>query len=90
MVQLRLDESAVAWREVDGDIVVIDLKASQYLTLNAVGRFLWLRLAHGADETSLADALAAEASLDRARARSDVAAFVQDLRTRKFLVESNK
>lgn len=90
MVQLRLDESTVAWREVDGDIVVIDLKASQYLTLNTVGRFLWLQLAHGADETSLTDALATEAGLDRDRARDDVAAFVQDLRTRKFLVESNK
>lgn len=90
MANLRLDDSAVAWREVDNDIVAIDLKTSQYLTVNHIGRFLWLKLAEGTDEVGLADALAREARLDATQARHDVATFLNDLRARKFLLESDR
>src|SRR5690348_17300156 len=33
VAELRLDEAAVSWRHVDDDIVAIDLKRSDYITV---------------------------------------------------------
>jgi hypothetical protein len=87
MPQIKLDDEAVTWRKVDDDIVAVDLKRSEYLTVNAVARTLWLKLAEGTDESSLVDLLAQEFGLDPARARADVATFLEVLRGRQLLLQ---
>jgi hypothetical protein len=93
MVTLRLDDSRVSWRRVDEDIVAIDLQTSEYITVNASGRSLWLSLAEGTNEDELvlalqAEALQANAVLDGASARRDVGAFLTAMRSRGLITES--
>lgn len=93
MATLRLDDSRVSWRRVDEDIVAIDLQTSEYITVNASGRVLWLSLAAGTDEDSLVAALQAEARqgnvvLDETAARRDVREFLAAMRARGLISET--
>ncbi len=72
-------------REVMGDYVLVPIgEGAQALnglvTVNAVGAFLWERLADAPDADALVDALTATYDVERARAAADVEAFLQKLR----------
>jgi Coenzyme PQQ synthesis protein D (PqqD) len=73
---LRLRQEGLSWREIDGEVVVLDIERSHYLNLNPTGCVLWLRLADGATETQLVEKLMEEFDVDEPTARDDVAAFV--------------
>lgn len=86
---LRLRDDAVSWAPTDDDaIVVLDLRTSKYLSLNASGSVLWQRLADGADEAQLRGALVERFELDEPTATRDVGAFLSTLRERDLIVES--
>lgn len=55
------------------------------ITLNGTGKFLWEKLAVGAEKDELVDALLAEYDVDRERAASSVDAFVARLKELDFL-----
>ena len=55
------------------------------ITLNETGKFLWEKLAVGAEKNELVDALLAEYDVDRERAEKSVDAFVARLKELDFL-----
>lgn len=83
--RLRLRPDAVAWREVDGEVIALGLESSTYFGTNSSGTVLWKRLAEGATRGELVDALVTTFGLEEAHAQSDVEAFVGDLRSRGLL-----
>jgi hypothetical protein len=76
---LRLREHDLLWREVDDEVVILDLKASLYASLNATGRLLWLQLAGGATTEELGAALQAAYGIEADVAARDVQAFLAAL-----------
>ena len=87
MTRLRLDDSAIAWQNIDDDVVVIDLRNSDYFSLNESAATLWPLLAEGAREPDLVEALVAQYDIDRGTAERDVAALLGDLRARQIVTE---
>ena len=85
---MRLNESAVTWREVDSEIVALNVHAGVYFTLNGSGRLLWLALADSASVDELADLLVVTYGVPEEQARIDASAFVDDLVGRS-LVEAD-
>ena len=78
----RLRRSAdAAWRRVEDEVAVISMDANRIRLLNRIGGFLWERC-EGATVAELAEAVCARYAVDADTARRDVAAFVDDLRTR--------
>ncbi|MHB8682279.1 MAG: PqqD family protein [Acidimicrobiales bacterium] len=71
--------SDVIWREVDGKVVGLDLRSSQYFSLNASASRLWALLGETADHDELVETLVACYDVDRERAVADVDQFVKDL-----------
>mgnify|MGYP002578268851 CR=1 FL=1 len=57
------------------------------LRLNETGAFLWKKLADGASETELADALAAEYGVSRELSEKDTADFLGVIRSAGFIEE---
>lgn len=57
------------------------------LRLNETGAFLWKKLADGASETELADALAAEYGVSREVSEKDTADFLGTIRSAGFVEE---
>lgn len=83
--RLRIDPEAVEWREVEGEVVALDVARSEYIAVNASGVVLWRALEKGATRAELVGALAAEFDLDEDRAGADVDAFLESLSERGIL-----
>ena len=77
----------VEWQKVDDEVVVLDLGESVYLGVNDSGAVLWPMVAEGTSQDSLVDELTSRFGIDDDRARADVAAFVDRLRSLSLLVE---
>ncbi|MEA2828067.1 MAG: hypothetical protein QOG43_2506 [Actinomycetota bacterium] len=82
---IRLRASDVAWREIDGEVVLLDLKASVYISVNATGTVLWKLLAPGATRSELIGGLMSTFGVDEGQAAVDVDAFVASCRERRLL-----
>ena len=81
----RLRDGELEWREVEGEIVALDLRESTYLSVNRTGTVLWPRLAAGATRDELLAALTASFDVDAEAAGRDVDAFLAALRARGLL-----
>ena len=85
---MKLKEGFVV-REVAGQTVVLpsgeNLNLNMMITLNGTGKFLWERIAVGADVDSLVADLLAEYDVDEATARAAVERFVAKLESNGFL-----
>jgi hypothetical protein len=77
-VHRRTDD--LVWRELDGEVVLLDLRSSLYLTLNRTGALLWDLLAEPVTPARLAAALVAEFGLSADVAAADTEAFLSHLR----------
>lgn len=74
------------WREVEGQILALDLGVSRYLAMNDSGRTLWRELAQGATAPELVEALVGYYNIERGRAEADVESFVSALDDRGLIV----
>ncbi len=77
----------IAWREIDGSVVILDLRENRYLSVNATGIVAWNRLQAGVTRGDLAAEIAETFAIDRARAEEDVDAFLESLRSAGLLLE---
>ena len=85
MSVLRLRADNVFWRESGGAVVALDADGSRYLLANPSAAELWKRLAGGATEADLIDALCDRFDVPPDAAQRDVAAFLAQLSERGLL-----
>ena len=83
--RIRLRKDAVAWREVDGEVIALGLESSTYFGTNSSGAVLWRRLAEGTTRAELVSELMTTFELGQGRAETDVDAFLDDLTSRGLL-----
>ena len=82
--ELRLG-TGLEWREVEGEIVALDLDRSVYLAANASGALMWRQLSTGATREALVELLARTYTLERGTAERDVDAFLAELQRQGYL-----
>ncbi|MEE8601607.1 PqqD family protein [Euzebya tangerina] len=87
-MQLQLDDQRVSWREIDGEVIAVDLTRDEYLSLNHTGSLLWRELVAGATITDLVDRLVQAFAVDARTASRDVTEFVTTLRERRLLTDA--
>ena len=76
-MKLRVDD--ITWREIDGDLVVLDLRSSTYLTANASGSMLMRTLTEDRTLPQLVLALMDAFDIPEHLAERDVLAFLDEL-----------
>ena len=69
---MRLVRDVLEWRDVEGEIVVLDLRSATYLAVSGAGAVLWPALVEGAAFGQLTDALVEKFDVTPARAAADV------------------
>lgn len=84
---VRLRSDALEWREVEGEIVAVDLRRSTYFAVNQTGTTIWPALSAGATRRELAARLTDAFGIEHARAEQDLDAFLAMLRSRGLLQE---
>lgn len=82
-VRIRTDD--VVWQELDGELVILDLTRSVYLTTNTAGSVLAKFLTDDRTLDEMADHLVAEFQIDRTQALADAEAFIAQLQAKKLL-----
>ena len=85
MRELRLRPEALVWREIDNELVAVDMSSSTYLGANQSGTLLWQMLAAGTTEADLVKRLVDRFGISGDRAASDVDVFLRGLEDRKLL-----
>jgi hypothetical protein len=84
---LKLAEEALTWREVDGEVVVLDRRSWMYMGINGSGMLLWKLIVEGASLSRLVESLRDAYELDAEVAQRDVEAFLELLSSQNLLVE---
>ncbi len=77
----------IAWRQVDGEAVLVDPVARLLRVLNPSGCYLWAELEHPRSADELVELLAGEFDVTPEAARKDVEAFLGLLKDRKLVKE---
>ena len=83
----RLRTDGLAWREIDGEMVAVDVRSSNYLGANPAGLLLWRALAEGATRDELVARLVEAFEVEPDRAGTDVDSFLSTLADRDLLEE---
>ncbi len=87
---MKLKEGFIL-REVAGQTVVLplgdDLDPNMMITLNEVGKFIWLLLENETDEAAIVSAILKEYDVDRQTAEAAVSDFVKKLKENEFLTD---
>lgn len=84
---MRIRTENVTWQEIDGELIILDLQRSTYLTTNAVGAVL---AKHLTDERTLDDLVTLLTSMygiDTATATHDAQTFLQQLDSKDLLIQ---
>jgi hypothetical protein len=76
---LKLRPDKVAWRDVDDELIALDLDAAVYLSVNRAGAALWPALAEGTTRDALVAALEERFSIPNEAAATDVDTFLGQL-----------
>jgi hypothetical protein len=76
---LRIDSNEMEAREVEGELVILDLKSQSYLAGNRTAAALWPLLREGATREQLASHLVSTFGVDDSTAQADVDSFVKSL-----------
>jgi hypothetical protein len=79
MTELRLRDTDLHWREIDGEVIALEARGSTYLAANGAGTVLWRALVDGSTREGLADELVRAYGIDRERAAADADRFVDAL-----------
>lgn len=82
---MKLRTEGVTWQEIDGELVILDLQTSAYLTTNVTGALLAKQLVDDRDLEDLVSTLVQEFAIDEQTARTDATAFVEQLRDKGLL-----
>jgi hypothetical protein len=73
---MRVRGDRVTWRRVDDEAILLDLRRSEYLSLNRSATVLWEALVVGSDHDGLTEMLCRRYGLERTVAAEDVAVFL--------------
>jgi hypothetical protein len=83
---MKIRTDGVTWQEIDGELVLLDLERSVYLTTNGSGALLTKLLTDERSLDDLVDALVAEYDIPRDTAAQDAQAFIDALVENQLLV----
>jgi hypothetical protein len=82
---LRLRAADLEWREVDGEVVVLDLRDSTYFAVNKTAAAFWPALVEGATRDDLVASVTERYNVEEKTACADVDAFLSTARERGLL-----
>ena len=77
----------ISWRDIKGELIVLQLASGEYFSFNEIGRLAWLALAEQKSIKQVIEAVVAEYDVSLAQAETDVVDFVQGLLSNKLFIQ---
>ena len=75
----------VIWREIDEEIVILDVDTQDYFTLNKTGTRMWKMLNSKKKEEEILRAIQSAYDVDEDRASKDFQKFIEQLAKHKLI-----
>ena len=75
-----------SWRDVNNELVVLNLQSGEYFTFNEVGRLIWLSLNDGKTVEDIAKAVVEQYTASEEKAMEDVKAFISNMLSEGLLI----
>lgn len=76
----------ITWRDIKGELIVLQLASGEYFSFNEIGSSAWLALAEMKSMQQVIEAVTAEYDVTTSQAEADVVSFVQGLLQNKLLI----
>jgi hypothetical protein len=86
--RFRIAETST-WRELDGQVVVLEGISAAYFSIEGSGGRLWKRLSDGATTEDLVSELVDEFGIPAEQAATDVSEFLESCRSSKLIEKSD-
>ncbi len=75
-----------SWRDVNNELVVLNLQSGEYFTFNDVGRLIWLSVNDGKNVEDITKLVTEQYAATRDKAEADVKAFISNLLSEGLLI----
>ena len=85
-----LKNPILAWREIDGELVIISPEESVMHELNATGSFIWSQIDGRQTAEEIAERLAEEYGVPQDTARADTADLLGELLAKKLVIPAGR
>jgi hypothetical protein len=82
---MRIRSDVLEWREVEGEVVALDLRSNTYLAVNRTGAVVWPALVAGADRDALVRELTQTFDVSEPQAAADLDEFLAELSEQDLL-----
>lgn len=76
----------ISWRDINGELVALNVKSGEYFIFNEIGRMVWLAIAGGQDSSETVKKVIDEYEVNEQDASRDVEVFVKALEERSIVV----
>jgi hypothetical protein len=87
---ITINEQNTAYRIIDGEAVIVNLKKSTFHTLNPVATFIWDHLDGKAKLEDIAESLSQEFEVDYETSLDDCEDFIRDLLDKDMIILSSQ
>lgn len=75
-----------SWRDVNNELVVLNLQSGEYFTFNNVGRLIWLSVNDGKTVDEITRSVMEQYATTEEKAVADVKAFIGNLLSEGLLI----
>jgi len=75
-----------SWRDVNNELVVLNLQSGEYFTFNNVGRLIWLTVNDGKTVDEITRSVVEQYATTEEKAVADVKAFISNLLSEGLLI----
>jgi hypothetical protein len=86
--RIQIRAGVIEWRDVEGEVVALDLRNKTYLAVNRTGAAIWPALVSGADRGELLVLLLENFSVSQGEAAADLDAFLAELAEQDLLEQT--
>jgi len=81
----NIDREKVFWREVDGEMVILNIESGFYYSLDETASFIWSRLAGGQSPENIVDDMVKVYEVSVATAQKDLEIFLEYFRKESLI-----
>ncbi|MFH2057846.1 MAG: PqqD family protein [Pseudomonadota bacterium] len=76
----------VTWRDIKGELVVLELASGEYYSFNEIGRLSWISLTQGKSVKVIIDEIVNEYDVTHDQAKEDLDGFITGLLENNLIV----
>lgn len=80
----------ITWRDVNDEVVVLDLKSGEYYTMNQTGQCIWRALMEGKTVDQVKDLVLERFQVEKDKALTDVEEFISGMMDKGLLYRTEK